>query len=85
MIKTLIASSLIFSSFSALANLNTPLTPEELRIEKASQAMPSVLSAFASEVNQFEQQFKSLSSYVQAEIAHSTLLRFQTKVLVLLV
>ena len=66
MIKTLIATSLIFSSFSTLANLNTPLTPEELRIEKASQAMPSVLSAFASEVNQFEQQFKSLSSYAQA-------------------
>lgn len=66
MIKTLIATSLIFSSFSTLANLNTPLTPEELRIEKASQAMPAVLSAFASEVNQFEQQFKSLSSYAQA-------------------
>ena len=62
MIKTLIAASLIFSSSNALANLNTPLTPEELRIEKASQAMPAVLSAFASEVNQFEQQFKSLSS-----------------------
>nr|MDC2854767.1 hypothetical protein [Ningiella sp. W23] len=66
MIKTLIASSLIFSSFSALANLNTQLTPEELRIEKASQAMPEVLSAFASKVNQFELQFKSLSSYAQA-------------------
>lgn len=66
MIKTLIASSLIFSSFNALANLNTQLTPEELRIEKASQTMPSVLSAFADEISQFELQFKSVSNYTQA-------------------
>jgi pyrrolidone-carboxylate peptidase len=63
MIKLLFASSLIFSSYSALSH---NLTPEEQRIEAATQAMPQVLTAFADEVGQFEQQWKNLQSFEQA-------------------
>ena len=61
--KVLLATSLIASSFSAFA---ADLTVEELRIEKASKAMPKVLNAFADEVNQFEKQWQATTSYQQA-------------------
>ena len=63
MLKLLFASSLIFSSCSVLSN---NLTTEELRIEAATHAMPQVLMAFADEVNQFEQQWKSLNNFRHA-------------------
>ena len=61
--KVLLATSLIASSFTAFA---ANLTVEELRIEKASKAMPKVLSAFSDEVNQFEKQWQAATSYQQA-------------------
>ena len=61
--KVLLATSLIASSFTAFA---ANLTVEELRIEKASKAMPKVLNAFADEVNQFEKQWQAAASYQQA-------------------
>ncbi|MCO7205862.1 MULTISPECIES: hypothetical protein [Pseudoalteromonas] len=61
--KVLLATSLIASSFTAFA---ANLTVEELRIEKASKAMPKVLSAFSDEVNQFEKQWQAAASYQQA-------------------
>ena len=63
MLKLLFASSLIFSSCSVLSN---NLTTEEQRIEAATHAMPQVLMAFADEVNQFEQQWKSLNNFRHA-------------------
>ena len=63
MLKLLFASSLIFSSCSVLSN---NLTTEEQRIEAATHAMPQVLMAFADEVNQFEQQWKSLNNFQHA-------------------
>ncbi|ALS31935.1 hypothetical protein PTRA_a0591 [Pseudoalteromonas translucida KMM 520] len=63
MLKLLFASSLIFSSCSVLSN---NLTTEELRIEAATHAMPQVLTAFADEVSQFEQQWKSLNNFKHA-------------------
>ena len=61
--KVLLATSLIATSFTAFA---ANLTVEELRIEKASKAMPKVLSAFSDEVNQFEKQWQAAASYQQA-------------------
>ena len=61
--KVLLATSLIASSFTAFA---ANLTVEELRIEKASKAMPKVLSAFSDQVNQFEKQWQAAASYQQA-------------------
>ncbi|MBH0029448.1 MULTISPECIES: hypothetical protein [unclassified Pseudoalteromonas] len=65
MIKVLLATSLIASSFAALSN---PLTVEEQRINKAQSAMPNVLNAFTSQVSSFEQQFKELNDFKSAKI-----------------
>ena len=64
MIKVLLATSLIASSFAALSN---PLTVEEQRINKAQLAMPNVLKAFTPEVSSFEQQFKELNNFKSAK------------------
>jgi len=64
MIKVLLATSLIASSFAALSN---PLTVEEQRINKAQPAMPNVLNAFTSQVSSFEQQFKELNNFKSAK------------------
>ncbi|MBB1432173.1 hypothetical protein [Pseudoalteromonas sp. SG43-4] len=64
MIKVLLATSLIASSFAALSN---PLTVEEQRINKAQSAMPNVLNAFTSQVSSFEQQFKELNDFKSAK------------------
>jgi len=64
MIKVLLATSLIASSFAALSN---PLTVEEQRISKAQTAMPTVLNAFNKEVTTFEQQFKALNNFKEAK------------------
>lgn len=65
MIKVLLATSLIASSFAALSN---PLTVEEQRINKAQSAMPNVLNAFTPQVSSFEQQFKELNNFKSAKI-----------------
>ncbi|MBH0087663.1 hypothetical protein [Pseudoalteromonas sp. NSLLW218] len=65
MIKVLLATSLIASSFAVLSN---PLTVEEQRINKAQTAMPNVLKAFTPEVSSFEQQFKELNDFKSAKI-----------------
>ena len=65
MIKVLLATSLIASSFAVLSN---PLTVEEQRINKAQTAMPNVLKAFTPEVSSFEQQFKELNNFKSAKI-----------------
>jgi pyrrolidone-carboxylate peptidase len=65
MIKVLLATSIIASSFAALSN---PLTVEEQRINKARSAMPNVLEAFTPEVSSFEQQFKELNNFKSAKI-----------------
>ncbi|MEI8653904.1 hypothetical protein P4S57_15030 [Pseudoalteromonas sp. Hal273] len=65
MIKVLLATSLIASSFAALSN---PLTVEEQRINKAQSAMPNVLKAFTPQVSSFEQQFKELNDFKSAKI-----------------
>ncbi|MGB1030712.1 MAG: hypothetical protein ACPGVW_13285 [Pseudoalteromonas marina] len=64
MIKVLLATSLIASSFAALSN---PLTVEEQRINKAQLAMPNVLKAFTPQVSSFEQQFKELNNFKSAK------------------
>jgi len=64
MIKVLLATSLIASSFAALSN---PLTVEEQRINKAQSAMPNVLKAFTPQVSSFEQQFKELNNFKSAK------------------
>lgn len=64
MIKVLLATSLIASSF---ATLSSPLTIEEQRINKAKTAMPKVLNAFSSQITTFEQQFKSLNNFNDAK------------------
>ena len=64
MIKVLLATSLIASSFAALSN---PLTVEEQRINKAQSAMPNVLKAFTPQVSNFEQQFKELNNFKSAK------------------
>jgi len=64
MIKVLLATSLIASSFAALSN---PLTVEEQRINKAQLAMPNVLKAFTPQVTSFEQQFKELNNFKSAK------------------
>ena len=68
MIKVLLATSLIASSFAALSN---PLTVEEQRINKAQSAMPNVLNAFTSQVSSFEQQFKELNDFNNLLKRHS--------------
>ncbi|WP_165721117.1 MULTISPECIES: hypothetical protein [unclassified Pseudoalteromonas] len=65
MIKVLLATSLIASSFAVLSN---PLTVEEQRINKAQTAMPSVLKAFTPQISSFEQQFKKLNDFKSAKI-----------------
>ncbi|EGI75057.1 MULTISPECIES: hypothetical protein [Pseudoalteromonas] len=65
MIKVLLATSLIASSFAALSN---PLTVEEQRINKAQSAMPNVLNTFTPQVSNFEQQFKELNNFKSAKI-----------------
>ncbi|KHM49932.1 hypothetical protein PL71_05535 [Pseudoalteromonas distincta] len=64
MIKVLLATSLIASSFAALSN---PLTVEEQRINKAQSAMPNVLNTFTPQVSSFEQQFKELNDFKSAK------------------
>lgn len=64
MIKVLLATSIIASSFAALSN---PLTVEEQRINKAQLAMPNVLKAFTPQVTSFEQQFKELNNFKSAK------------------
>ncbi len=64
MIKVLLATSLIASSFAALSN---PLTVEEQRINKAQSAMPHVLKAFTPQISSFEQQFKELNNFKSAK------------------
>ena len=64
MIKVLLATSLIASSFAALSN---PLTVEEQRINKAQLAMPNVLKAFTPQISSFEQQFKELNNFKSAK------------------
>ena len=61
--NVLLATSLIASSFTAFA---AELTVEEVRIEKATKAMPTVLAAFSKEVSQFEKDWQAVSSYQQA-------------------
>ena len=63
MIKLILSTSLLLSSFSTIS---ASLTVEEQRIEKASTAMPEVLAAFSKEITQFEQHWKNLKSYQQA-------------------
>lgn len=63
MIKQLLTTSLILSSFSVLS---ANLTVEEQRIEKASTAIPQVLAAFSEDIAQFEQSWKNVKSYKQA-------------------
>lgn len=64
MIKVLLATSLIASSFAALSN---PITVEEQRINKAQLAMPNVLKAFTPQISSFEQQFKELNNFKSAK------------------
>ena len=64
MIKVLLATSLIASSFATLSN---PLTVEEQRINKAQLAMPNVLKAFTPQISSFEQQFKELNNFKSAK------------------
>lgn len=64
MIKVLLATSIIASSFAALSN---PLTVEEQRINKAQLAMPNVLKAFTPQISSFEQQFKELNNFKSAK------------------
>jgi pyrrolidone-carboxylate peptidase len=64
MIKVILATSLIASSFAALSN---PLTVEEQRINKAQLAMPNVLKAFTPQISSFEQQFKELNNFKSAK------------------
>ncbi|WP_105190205.1 hypothetical protein [Pseudoalteromonas sp. T1lg48] len=64
MIKALLASGVILSTFPAFA---ANLTVEELRIEKATSAMPQVLSAFSTDISQFEQQWQTAKSYAEAK------------------
>ncbi|KPH63779.1 hypothetical protein [Pseudoalteromonas porphyrae] len=63
MIKQLLATSLMLSSFSTLS---ANLTVEELRLEKAATAMPQVLAAFSDDLTQFEHSWKSLKNFKQA-------------------
>ncbi|MBE0459239.1 hypothetical protein NDQ71_16570 [Pseudoalteromonas sp. KG3] len=63
MIKLVLSSSLLLMSFSTIS---ASLTVEELRIKKANTAIPQVLSAFSDDINQFEQNWKSLKSYKNA-------------------
>ncbi|BDF93482.1 hypothetical protein [Pseudoalteromonas sp. KAN5] len=63
MIKQLLTTSLILSSFSALS---ANLTVEEQRIEKANTVIPHVVAAFAKDIAEFEQDWKNLKSYKQA-------------------
>lgn len=63
MIKLILSTSLLLSSFSTIS---ASLTVEEQRIEKASTAIPEVLAAFSKEITQFEQRWKNLKSYQQA-------------------
>ncbi|MBS3796155.1 hypothetical protein [Pseudoalteromonas sp. BDTF-M6] len=65
MIKALLASGVILSTFPAFA---ANLTVEELRIEKATSAMPQVLSAFSTDISQFEQQWQTAKSYAEAKV-----------------
>ncbi|WP_105200914.1 hypothetical protein [Pseudoalteromonas sp. T1lg10] len=64
MIKALLASGLVLSTLPAFA---ANLTVEELRIEKATSAMPQVLSAFSADISQFEQQWQGAKSYAEAK------------------
>ncbi|MFP3424649.1 hypothetical protein [Pseudoalteromonas sp. SIMBA_162] len=64
MIKVLLATSLIASSFATLSN---PLTVEEQRINKAQLAMPNVLKAFTPQISSFEKQFKELNNFKSAK------------------
>lgn len=61
--KQLLGASLLIATFSALA---TPLTVEETRIEKASSAMPEVLSAFDNKIAAFAKAYGEASSYEEA-------------------
>ncbi|CAM4093751.1 hypothetical protein [Pseudoalteromonas ostreae] len=63
MIKLLLTSSIILSSFSVFG---ANLTVEEQRIEKANSAMPQVLTAFSEQIKLFKNNWKSLKSYKQA-------------------
>lgn len=49
--------------------LAVDLTVEELRIEKATKAMPKVLAAFDNELAKFKQQWQQSTSYEQARQA----------------
>ena len=64
MIKALLASGLVLSTLPTFA---ANLTVEELRIEKATSAMPQVLSAFNADLSQFEQQWQGAKSYAEAK------------------
>ncbi|MBQ4832086.1 hypothetical protein J8L70_02410 [Pseudoalteromonas sp. MMG010] len=64
MIKALLTTGLIASSFTAMS---LPLTVEEQRISKAQEAMPNVLNTFSAQVNSFEQKFKALSTFKEAK------------------
>ena len=68
MIKQLLATSLMLSSFSTLS---ANLTVEELRLEKATTAMPQVLAAFSDDIAQFEHSWKNLKNFKHAtELMH---------------
>ena len=64
MIKALLASGLVLSTLPTFA---ANLTVEELRIEKATSAMPQVLSAFNADISQFKQQWQGAKSYAEAK------------------
>ncbi|TGE79985.1 hypothetical protein C7Y70_14930 [Pseudoalteromonas sp. KS88] len=61
--NVLLATGIIASSFNALA---ANLTTEELRIEKATAAMPNVVTAFSDDVASLKESWQSVSSYQQA-------------------
>ena len=61
--NVLLATGLIASSFNALA---ANLTTEELRIERATAAMPNVVTAFSDNVASLKKSWQNVSSYQQA-------------------
>ena len=63
MIKLVLSSGLLLSSFSTIS---ASLTVEELRIEKAKTAIPQVLNAFSDDIKQFKLSWKNLKNYQQA-------------------
>ncbi|MFY8275404.1 hypothetical protein AAEU32_14865 [Pseudoalteromonas sp. SSDWG2] len=64
MTKLPILTGALLCAFSSFA---TELSVEEQRIEKATQAMPNVLTAFSTQVEQFEKQWRQAQNFAQAK------------------